>query len=416
MRIRFLLPLLAGTDLRWNRKAERWVMDMTAHLSTVLWTEDELEFRREVREFCDREIAPVAEEIEKGPYPKELIRKIAGAGYMGVLHEKEVGGSARGVSYEIIVAEEISATNAGLDMARMASTTLYGMPVSKFGTEEQKKKYLEPIIRGDKIGCIGITEPNVGSDTAGMQTRAEKDGDEWVINGEKRFITNGSQADYMVCFAITDPTVKSKQGMTAFIVDTKTDGFSVVKDHELMGMKSAKVSWLKLEDVRVKPGQVLGEPGQGFPILMDELDSERTAIAAEAIGYGRTPFEIAVKYANEREQFGRKIRMFEGVSFKIADMAVKLEAARALTLTAARMLDRGLKATKQASIAKLYATEAAIQITNDALQVLGGIGYTTDYPIERFLRDARLMTIGGGTAEILRFLIQREVYREFFPR
>jgi alkylation response protein AidB-like acyl-CoA dehydrogenase len=389
---------------------------MTAHLSNVLWTDEEISFREEVRDFCQKEIAPVADEIDHGPYPRDLLRKIAEAGYMGVLHEKEVGGSKRGNSFEIIVAEEISAVNGGLDMARMSSTTLYGMPVSKFGTEEQKEKYLKPIITGEKIGCIGITEPNVGSDAARMETRAEKDGDEWVINGEKRYITNGSQADYMCCFAITDPSVNSRQGMSAFIVDTETDGFSVVKDHDLMGMKSARVSHLKLEDFRVKPGMLLGEPGQGFAILMDELDSERTAIAGEAIGYGRTPYEICVKYADERIQFHRKIREFEGVSFKIADMAMKLEAGRALTLTAARMLDKGMKATKQASIAKLYTTEAAIEITNDALQILGGAGYTTDYPIERFLRDARLMTIGGGTVEILRYLIQREVYKEFLPR
>ncbi len=385
---------------------------MVDYLSSILWTEEEIEFRKEIREFCDKEIYPISDDIDKGPYPRELLRKIGQAGYMGVHHEKEVGGTARGLSYEIIVAEEISAANGGLDMARMASTTLYGMPISVFGTSEQKKKYLEPIIKGDNIGCIGITEPEVGSDTAGMKTTAEKDGDEWILNGEKRFITNGSQADFMCAFAITDPSVKSKDGMSAFIVDTKSDGFSVVQDHELLGMKSARVSWLKLDNVRVKPGQLLGEPGQGFPILMDELDSERTAIAAEAIGYGRTPYEVAVKYSNERHQFGRPIRAFEGVSFKIADMATKLEAGRALTLTAARMYDKGQKITKEGAMAKLFTTEAAIQITNDALQILGGMGYTTDYPVERFLRDARLMTIGGGTAEILRFLIQREVFKQ----
>ena len=384
-----------------------------AYLSEVLWTKDELEFRKEVQAFCDKEIAPVADELDKGPYPRNLISKIGEAGYMGVHHEKSVGGSERGLSYEIIVAEEVSAVNGGLDMARMATATLYGMPVSRFGTDEQKKKYLTPIIKGEKIGCIGITEPDVGSDTAGMKTIAEKDGDEWVINGEKRYITNGSQADYMCCFAITDPTVNSRKGMSAFIVDTKSKGFSVVKDHDLMGMKSARVSWLKMEDLRIPEDMILGKPGEGFKILMDELDSERTAIAAEAIGYARTPYEIAVKYSNERHQFGRPIRGFEGVSFKVSDMAMKLEAGRALTLTAARMYDKGAKITKQASIAKLYTTEAAIEITNDALQILGGAGYTTDYPVERFLRDARLMTIGGGTAEILRFLIQREVYREF---
>jgi alkylation response protein AidB-like acyl-CoA dehydrogenase len=389
---------------------------MVEYLSNALWTNDEIDFRREVRAFCDKEIAPIADEIDKGPYPRELLRKIGKAGYMGVHHDKSVGGTNRGLSYEIIVAEEISATNGGLDMARMASTTLYGMPLARFGTPEQKKKYLEPVVAGDKIGCIGITEPEVGSDTAGMKTRAEKDGDDWVLNGEKRFITNGSQADFMCAFAITDPTLKAKDGMSAFIIDTKSDGFTVIQDHDLLGMKSARVSWLKLEDVRVPGDRLLGAPGAGFHILMDELDSERTAIASEAIGYGRTPYEIAVKYSTERHQFGRPISAFEGVSFKISDMAMKLEAGRALTLTAARMYDRGEKITKAASIAKLYTTEAAIQITNDALQILGGMGYTTDYPVERFLRDARLMTIGGGTAEILRFLIQREVYKEFFPK
>lgn len=386
---------------------------MTDYLSTALWTDNEVKFREEVQAFCQKEIVPIADEIDKGPYPREILRKLGKAGYMGVHHDKSVGGSAKGLSYEIIVAEEISAVNAGLDMARMSSTTLYGMPIARFGTSEQKKKYLEPVISGDLIGCIGITEPDVGSDTAGMKTKAEKEGDDWILNGEKRFITNGSEADYMCAFAITDPSVKSKMGMTAFIVDTKSDGFSVVQVHDLLGMKSARVSWLKLDNVRVSSDMIIGEPGQGFSILMDELDSERTAIAGEAIGYARTPYEIAVRYSSERHQFGRPIRAFEGVSFKIADMAMKLEAGRALTLLAARMYDRGEKITKEASIAKLYTTEAAIQVTNDALQILGGMGYTTEYPIERFLRDARLMTIGGGTAEILRFIIQREVFKEF---
>ncbi len=389
---------------------------MVDYLSNALWTEEEVKFRKELQTFCNKEIAPKADELDKGPFPRELIRKIGKAGYMGVLHDKSVGGTDRGLSYEIIVAEEISAINGGLDMARMASTTLYGMPIAKFGTAEQKKKYLAPVVTGDKIGCIGITEPDVGSDTAGMKTQAVKDGDDWILNGEKRFITNGSPADYMCAFAITDPSVKSKVGMSAFIVDTKSDGFSVVQDHDLMGMKSARVSWLKLDNVRVPSDMVLGDLGQGFRILMDELDSERTAIAGEAIGYARTPYEIAVKYSTERHQFGRPIKAFEGVSFKIADMAMKLEAGRALTLTAARMYDKGQKITKEAAIAKLYTTEAALEITNDALQILGGVGYTTDYPVERFVRDARLMTIGGGTVEILRFLIQREVFKEFFPR
>ncbi|MGY5852309.1 MAG: acyl-CoA dehydrogenase family protein, partial [Candidatus Thorarchaeota archaeon] len=176
---------------------------MNAFLSEILWTDEEIEFRKKVRAFCNKEIAPIADEIDKGPYPKELLRKIGQAGFMGVHHDESYGGTNKGLSYEIIVAEEISATNGGLDMARMASTTLYGMPVKVFGTDEQKQKYLAPVVSGEQIGCIGITEPDVGSDTAGMKTMAEKDGDEWILNGEKRFITNGSQADYMCAFAIT---------------------------------------------------------------------------------------------------------------------------------------------------------------------------------------------------------------------
>jgi len=343
---------------------------MVDYLSNALWTEEEVKFRKELQTFCNKEIAPTADEIDKGPFPRELLRKIGKAGYMGVLHDKSIGGTDRGLSYEIIVAEEISAINGGLDMARMASTTLFGMPVARFGTDEQKKKYLEPVISGDKIGAIGITEPDVGSDTAAMKTQAVKDGDDWILNGEKRFITNGSQADFMCTFVITDPNVKSKDGMSAFIVDTKADGFSVVQDHDLLGMKSARVSWLKLDNVRVSSDMVLGELGQGFRILMDELDSERTAIAGEAIGYGRTPYEIAVKYSTERHQFGRPIKAFEGVSFKIADMAMKLEAGRALTLTAARMYDRGEKITKAASIAKLYTTEAALSRFSEDKDIL----------------------------------------------
>jgi len=205
---------------------------MVDYLSNALWTEDEIKFRKELQAFCNKEIAPIADEIDKGPFPRELLRKIGKAGYMGVHHDKSVGGTDRGLSYEIIVAEEISAINGGLDMARMASTTLYGMPLARFGTDEQKKKYLEPVVSGDKIGSIGITEPDVGSDTASMKTQAVKDGDDWIINGEKRFITNGSQADYMCTFVITDPNVKSKDGMSALIVDTKSDGFSVVQDHD----------------------------------------------------------------------------------------------------------------------------------------------------------------------------------------
>jgi len=381
---------------------------------SILFSEEELEFRQQVREFVQREIVPKVDEIEKNNvFPRDIIRKLGEEGFLGILHPEEYGGSNRGLVYEVILAEEVSAVCPSLDMSRMSSATLYGMPINRFGTDEQKRKYLTPIIKGEKIGALGITEPNAGSDVARMETRAVKDGDEWVINGEKRFITNGSVADYIVLFAITDPTVDPRKGMTVFIIDTKKPGFRVIKDFELMGMRGCRNTHFALEDYRVGEENILGGLNNGFKVLMDELDTERIAIAGEAIGYARGAFEVAVKYSMERVQFRKPIRMFEAISFRIADMATKIEAARLLALKAARMIDKGLKATKEASMAKLFATEMAFQVCDDALQILGGIGYTKEMLVEKLLRDSRLMRIGGGTSEVQRFVIQREVYKEF---
>jgi alkylation response protein AidB-like acyl-CoA dehydrogenase len=382
-------------------------------MNDIFFTEEENAFRKKLQEFIEAEIAPHAREIEESNrYPRELIKKMGDAQYLAVFHPPEYGGSGKGLSTEIIVCEEISAVSPALDMSRMASVTLYGAPLRRFGTEEQKQKYLVPVIKGEKIGAIAITEPDVGSDTAGMKTRAERDGDEYIINGEKKFITNGSQADYLCVFAITNPDVHPKDGMSAFIFPKDTKGFSVVEDHDLMGMKGARVSQLKFEDCRIPAENMAGEENSGFRVLMDELDSERTAIAAEAVGYCRMPFEEAVTWSCERIQFDRPIRYFEAVSFKVAEMATEIEAARLMVLKAARMYDKGMKITKEAAMAKIFATEASVDVANKALQILGGNGYTRNYRVEQFLRDARLMMIGGGTAEILRFLVQREIYKE----
>lgn len=385
-------------------------------MGDVLFTEEENRFREEVRKFAEKEILPIAADIEKKDgyaLIRKCFKKLGERGYLGVLHPKDVGGSAKGVSYEIIVGEEIAAVSGSLDLCRLASSCLYGMPLNRFGSKEQRQKYLAPVIKGEKIGAIGITEPDVGSDTAGMKTKARKEGNQYILNGEKRFITNGSQADYLCIFAITNTKVHPHQGMSAFIVEKGMPGFTAVKDYELMGLDGAKVSHLKFENVKLPKENLLGAESFGFPILMDELDSERTAIAGQLIGGARTALDIAVKYSTERVQFDQTISRFEGVNFKIADMAVKIEAARLLALEAARMLDKGLPATKEATIAKLFASETAVDVSYQALQVLGGIGYTKEYPMEMFARSARLATIGGGTAEICRFLIQREVYKEF---
>ncbi|MEM3562287.1 MAG: acyl-CoA dehydrogenase family protein [Candidatus Jordarchaeaceae archaeon] len=382
-------------------------------MTKIFFTKEELRFREEVREFARREIAPYADDVEKGMYPGPLLKKIAKAGYMRQLHPIEYGGTNKGLVYEMIVAEEIAAVSAPTDMSRTASSTLCAIPISRFGTDEQKRKYLTPIIRGEMIGAIGITEPDVGSDTAGMKTRAIREGDEYVINGEKRFITNGADADIITLFAISNPEVPAKRGASAFIFPTDTEGFKVEKVYNLLGMHGMRIAHLKFENCRIPAENLLGKEGMGFNILMDELDTERISIAAEMIGIARAAFEVAVKYSTERVQFNRPINWFEGISFKIADMATQLDAAELLTLRAARMVNRGESASKESAMAKVFAVDHAFEICNQALQILGGIGYTTEYPVERYLRDVRIGMIGGGTSEIMRFLIQREVYREF---
>jgi len=383
-------------------------------LSDIFFTEDEKRFRQQVRMFAKEHVAPFAEGIDTNLlYPREIIAKMGRAGFLGVLHPQEYGGAGKGLSYEIIVAEELSAVSASTEMSRLASATLYAMPINRFGTHNQKEKYLRPVVKGEKIGALCITEPTVGSDTAGMKSTAVRKGDGYELNGEKRFITNGSAADFLVVFAITNPSVHPHEGMSAFIIESSMRGFEVFKEHDLLGMRGAKVAHLKFKGLNIPAANLLGKESEGFMVLMDELDSERVAVAAGMIGTARSAYETAVKYSTERVQFDQPIRKFEGVSFKIADMAVKLEASRLLVLQAARMIDKGQRATKEAAIAKLHSTETAVEISNEALQVLGGIGYTKEYPVERYLRDTRLMTIGAGTSEIMRYLIQREIYREF---
>ncbi|HUY00183.1 MAG TPA: acyl-CoA dehydrogenase family protein [Candidatus Deferrimicrobium sp.] len=389
----------------------------------IFYTDEESKFRDEVREFVINKITPKVEIIERNndySYIRKFIRMLGELGFLGPLHPKSYGGTERGVLADTIVGEEISAVCFALDLSRLASITLCGMPIQKFGTEEQKHNYLVPLITGEKIGAIGITEPEVGSDTAGMKTHAEREGDYFIINGEKRFITNGSEADIICLFAITTPLPKihPKRGMSAFLVEKGLKGFYALKDYELMGLRGTRVSHLKFENVAVPAENLLGGQeylNRGFDILMDELNSERACIASQGVGVGRGALEVAVDYSTERKQFDREIRFFEGINFKIADMATKVEASRALTIQSARTLDlRGNEyATKIASMAKYFSCETAVDVAIQAQQILGGIGYTKEYPVERYVRDSRLLPIGGGTTEIMQYLIQREVYREF---
>ncbi|MFW9831049.1 MAG: acyl-CoA dehydrogenase family protein [Candidatus Thorarchaeota archaeon] len=384
--------------------------------SELLYSQDELVFQQQTRDFVEREIVPMKTLIEDQDFDhRRFFKTLADAGLSGLLIPAKYGGTNKPFMYQLIAGEELSAVSPSATMMFGASCTLSAIPILRFGTEQQKQKYLKPLVVGEKIGALAITEPAVGSDTAGMETTAVWDEKKncWVLNGEKRYITNGSIADQIVVFAITNPKVDSKSGMSAFIIETSWKGFSVERDFTLMGRNGVYASHIKFENMRIPKENLLGKLNQGFLILMDELDSERIGIAAEALGCMRTPFEIAVDYSQKRIQFDQPISRFEGISFKIADMATKMRAARLLLITAARMMDQGLPCTKEATMAKLYATEASVEVCDLAIQICGGAGYVRDYfPLEQFYRDARLGTIGGGTSEIMRFLIQREIYIE----
>jgi len=373
----------------------------------------ELSFQRRVRAFAEKHLKPLAAKIEAEEYfPRDFLRALGRNRFLGAPFPRSDGGLGLGWVCETIVAEEISAVSAAAEMARLASAALYAAPLSYFGNSVQKKQFLSPVLSGEKVGALALTEPQAGSDAGSIKTRARRSGRDFVLDGEKRFITNGGVADYLLLFAVTDPGRPARSALSAFAVPRNSKGLEVVRAYGLLGMRGANVAHLRLHNVGVPGENLVGGLNHGFSIILDELDRERPAVAAGMMGIARSSFEHAVKYSSTREQFGRPIRDFEGVSFKIADMAVRLAASRLLILHAARVLDRGEPARKEGAIAKLYSTEAAFDVTHESLQVHGGIGYTKDLPVERYFRDARFMMIGGGTSEILRYIIQRQVYKE----
>jgi alkylation response protein AidB-like acyl-CoA dehydrogenase len=380
---------------------------------SIALTGQELSFQRRVRAFAQKHLKPLAAKIEaEGYFPRDFLHAVGRNKFLGAPFSRSDGGLALGWVSETIVAEEISAVSGAAEMARLASAALYSAPLAYFGNRFQKMQFLRSVLSGEKIGALALTEPQAGSDTGSIRTRARRDGRDFVLNGEKRFITNGGVADYLLLFAVTDPSKPARSGLSAFVMPRNSKGLEVVRVYGLLGMRGANVAHLRLRNVSVPGENLVGALNRGFSIILDELDKERPAVAAGMMGIARSSFEEAVRYSSTREQFGRPIREFEGVSFKIADMAVKLAASRLLILHAARVLDRGEPARKEGAIAKLYSTEAAFDVTHESLQVHGGIGYTKDLPIERYFRDARFMMIGGGTSEIMRYIIQREVYKE----
>jgi alkylation response protein AidB-like acyl-CoA dehydrogenase len=367
------------------------------------------DIRRTVRDFAERRIVPIAEELErKGEFPMEIIREAAALGLLGVPYPEEVGGTGLDSLAYAITVEELSRASGSVGIIVSAHTSLGCNPIYLAGTDAQKEKYLRPMASGEVIGAYGLTEPGAGSDSRGTKTRAHRDGDEWVINGSKRFITNAGVAGTYIVTAVTDREQDSGK-ISAFIVEADTPGFSIGRMEEKMGLHASNTGELIFEDCRIPAENLLGEEGEGDKLFLKTLDGGRIGIASMALGLAQAAYEAASAYAKERKQFGRPIGEFQGVAFKIADMATTIDAARLMTYRAAWLKDRGKPYTTEAAMAKLYASEVARDVTNDAVQVHGGYGYVSEYKVERYLRDAKLTEIGEGTSEIQRMVIARNL-------
>jgi len=363
--------------------------------------------RKMDRDFAENEVAPTAaERDEEERFDREIFDKMAELGLTGIPWPEEYGGIGSDYLAYAIAVEELSRVCASSGVVLSAHTSLASWPIYRFGTEEQKQKYLVPLARGTSIGAYALTEPGSGSDAASMKTTAVKQGDHYVINGSKIFITNGGVADIYIIFAVTDPE-KGHRGISAFIVESTFPGFKVGKLERKMGIRSSPTAEIIFEDLIVPAENLLGEEGQGFKIAMMTLDGGRNGIAAQAVGIAQGALDAAIRYAKERKQFNKPIIANQGISFKLADMATHVEAARLLTYQAAWLESKGLPYGKASAMAKLFAGDTAMMVTTEAVQIFGGYGYTKDYPVERFMRDAKITQIYEGTQEIQRLVISR---------
>ena len=367
------------------------------------------EIRRSVRDFAEREIAPIADEMErKAEFPHEVIRKAASLGFLGVPFPEEVGGTGLDSLAYAITVEELSRVSGSVGIIVSAHTSLGCNPIFMAGTAEQKEHYLRPLASGATLGAYGLTEAGAGSDSRGTRTRARRDGDAWVLNGSKRFITNAGVAGTYIVTAVTDESPDAGR-ISAFIVEADAPGFSIGRLEEKMGLHASQTGELLFDDCRIPAGNLLGEEGNGDKLFLKTLDGGRIGIGAMALGIAQAAFEAASAYAIQREQFGRPIGSFQGVAFKIADMATQIDAARLMVYRAAWLKDQARPYSNEAAMAKLFASEVARQVTNDAVQVHGGYGYITEYRVERYLRDAKLTELGEGTSEIQRLVIARNL-------
>ncbi|MCY3411183.1 MAG: acyl-CoA dehydrogenase [Candidatus Heimdallarchaeota archaeon] len=374
--------------------------------------EDQQLIKETARDVAKEQIAPLASEYDKKEeFPVKSIKILQELGFMAMMVSPDYGGSGLDTLSYAIAMEEVSAACASTGVTMSVNNSLYSYPVETFGNHEQKEKYLKPVI-SDKLGAFALSEPDAGSDPAAMTTKAVRDGDDWVLNGSKMWITNGGEADYYVVFAITDPE-KKHRGISAFILQKGDPGFGIgAKEHKL-GIRASSTTPLTFDDARIPADRLLGNDGDGFKIAMKTLDGGRIGIASQALGIGQASIDAAVQYSKERQAFGGPIARFQGLQWMIADSAMEIDAARLLTWRAAKMKDAGMNYTKEAAMAKLYASEASVRAADMSLQIHGGAGYSSDFPIERYYRDAKITAIYEGTSEILRLVIARETIGKF---
>jgi len=374
------------------------------------FTEEQEMMRKMVRDFAESEIAPFIERMEEGEFPREILKKMGELGLMGIPIPEEYGGAGMDFTSYIIAINELSKVSATIGVILSVHTSVGTNPILYFGTEEQKQKYVPKLASGEYLGAFCLTEPSAGSDAASLKTKAVKEGDFYRLNGSKVFITNGGEADTYIVFARTSQEEGSK-GISAFIVEKDTPGFIIGKDEKKMGLHGSRTVQITLEDAMVPAENLLGEEGHGFKIAMANLDVGRIGIAAQALGIAQAALEQAISYAKERHQFGKPIAHQQAIGFKLADMATQVEAAELLTYRAAYLRQNGLPCGKEASMAKLFASQAAMDVSTEAIQVHGGYGYTEDYPVERFFRDAKITQIYEGTSEIQRLVISKHLLK-----
>jgi alkylation response protein AidB-like acyl-CoA dehydrogenase len=379
-------------------------------------TDEQQQLRRTVREFAEAEILPhVMEWDEVSHFPSEIIPNLAHMGFLGVIFPEKYGGAGMGyVEYAIII-EELSRVDGSVGIIVAAHNSLCTNHIYKFGTEEQKKKYVVPLAQGEKLGCWSLTEPEAGSDAGGTRTVAVKKGGGWLINGSKTFTTNGHYADICVGMAVTDSSKKS-HGISAFVIEKGTAGFRPGKKENKLGLRASDTSEVVFTDCQVPACNLLGKEGEGFVNSLQILDGGRISIASLGLGMAQGAYEASLRYAKQRKQFGKPIADFQAIQFKLADMATEIEAARLLTYQAAWLADRAIASgnhearfTRESSMAKLYAGEVAVRVANEAVQIHGGYGFIKDYPAEKYYRDVKLCTIGEGTSEIQRLVIARQI-------